>query len=185
MPGPGSYRIGEEERKEVLEVLDSGSLFRYGSFDDPKFLHKSYTFEQEFARYCGVEHALLTSSGTSALLVALMGLGWITILVGLTPRMARVVARRGRRLLAPGPETDLSLRVAELTATRAAALDAHATELRRIERSLHDGTQNRVVAVTVLVGAARRKLHRRGVRRVRWLGDPGLPVGPGGGMAFV
>ncbi len=44
----------------------------------------------------------------------------------------------------------------ELTATRAAALDAHATELRRIERSLHDGTQNRLVAVTVLLGAARR-----------------------------
>ncbi|MFK0120892.1 hypothetical protein, partial [Streptomyces sp. NPDC090994] len=29
-------------------------------------------------------------------------------------------------------------------ATRAAALDAHATELRRIERSLHDGTQDRI-----------------------------------------
>jgi signal transduction histidine kinase len=39
-------------------------------------------------------------------------------------------------------------------------LDAHATELRRIERSLHDGTQNRLVAVNVLVGAARRALTR-------------------------
>jgi hypothetical protein len=39
------------------------------------------------------------------------------------------------------PDTDLSLRVAQLSATRAAALDAHATELRRIERSLHDGTR--------------------------------------------
>lgn len=65
-----------------------------------------------------------------------------------------------RHLLGPGPDADLSLCGAQLTATRATALDAHATELRRIERSLHDGTQNRLVAVTVLLGAARRALSR-------------------------
>ncbi len=75
MPGPGSYWFGDEEKKEVLDVLESGYLFRYGSFDDPRFRHKAYSFEGEFARYCGVEHALLTSSGTSALLVALLGIG--------------------------------------------------------------------------------------------------------------
>ena len=75
MPGPGSYWFGEEEKKEVLDVLESGYLFRYGSFDDPRFRHKAYDFEQAYARYCGVDHALLTSSGTSALLVALMGVG--------------------------------------------------------------------------------------------------------------
>jgi len=52
------------------------------------------------------------------------------------------------------------LRVAELTATRAAVLDAHAMELRRIERALHDGTQNRIVAVSMLLGAARRAVAR-------------------------
>ncbi|ONK10533.1 sensor histidine kinase [Streptomyces sp. MP131-18] len=92
--------------------------------------------------------------------VALLGLGWVAIIFGLTPAMARVQARPGRRLLAAGPEADLSLRVAQLTATRAAALDAHATELRRIERALHDGTQNRLVTVTVLLGAARRMVAR-------------------------
>jgi signal transduction histidine kinase len=95
-----------------------------------------------------------------ALAAFLLGLGWIAIIVGLTPGMAQLQARRGRRLLSAGPEADLSLRVAELTATRAAALDAHATELRRIERSLHDGTQNRLVTVTVLLGAARRMVAR-------------------------
>jgi signal transduction histidine kinase len=92
--------------------------------------------------------------------VTLLGLTWTALTVGLTPVMARFLATRGRRWLAPGPETDLSLRVAQLTASRAAALDAHATELRRIERSLHDGTQNRLVATTVLLGAARRMLTR-------------------------
>ncbi|MEU6140176.1 sensor domain-containing protein [Streptomyces sp. NPDC047081] len=99
-------------------------------------------------------------SWPDALAVALLGLGWILIVLGLGPGMARLQARPGRELLAAGPETDLSLRIAELTATRAAALDAHATELRRIERSLHDGTQNRIVSVTVLLGAARRMVAR-------------------------
>lgn len=92
--------------------------------------------------------------------VGLLSVAWLVIVVMVLPGMARLQAWPGRRLLAPDPGTDLALRVAQLTATRAAALDAHATELRRIERSLHDGTQNRIVAVTVLVGAARRALAR-------------------------
>ncbi|MEH0639477.1 sensor domain-containing protein [Streptomyces bottropensis] len=97
---------------------------------------------------------------TQALAVSLVGVGWIAVILGLTPGMARLQARPARTLLRAGPDTDLSLRVAELTATRAAALDAHASELRRIERSLHDGTQNRIVTVTVLLGAARRMAAR-------------------------
>ncbi|GGP98102.1 sensor histidine kinase [Streptomyces mutabilis] len=99
-------------------------------------------------------------SWSDALAAALLGAGWVAILLGLGPGMARLQSGPGRRLLAAGPGVDLSLRVAELTTTRAAALDAHATELRRIERSLHDGAQNRLVSVTVLLGAARRMAHR-------------------------
>ncbi|MEV8503882.1 sensor domain-containing protein [Actinoplanes sp. NPDC051475] len=89
-----------------------------------------------------------------------LGVAWVAVAVGLGPAFARTQAYPGRRLLPPGADLDLALRVAELTATRAAALDAHAAELRRIERSLHDGTQNRLVGVTVLLGAARRALAR-------------------------
>ncbi|CAM5457011.1 sensor histidine kinase [Streptomyces griseorubiginosus] len=103
----------------------------------------------------GVAH-----SWPDALAVCLLGVGWIAIILGLAPALARLQASPGRRLLSAGPDADLSLRVAELTATRAAALDAHAAELRRIERSLHDGTQNRIVTVTVLLGAARRMVAR-------------------------
>lgn len=92
--------------------------------------------------------------------VALYGLALSAVFVALGPALARIQAWPGRRLLAPTGDTDLSLRVAQLTATRAAALDAHAAELRRIERSLHDGAQNRLVAVTVLLGATRRALAR-------------------------
>ncbi|GHG14792.1 MULTISPECIES: sensor histidine kinase [Amycolatopsis] len=92
--------------------------------------------------------------------VCLFGVATLVVSVLIMPLLARGQAWPGRRLLAPARGTDLVLRVAELTATRAAALDAHAVELRRIERSLHDGTQNRLVAVNVLLGAAKRALAR-------------------------
>ncbi|TQM80877.1 histidine kinase [Saccharothrix saharensis] len=97
---------------------------------------------------------------TGALAVALTGVFCAAFIAGLGPALVRVQEWPGRHLLAPPAGVDLSLRVAELTATRAAALDAHAAELRRIERSLHDGTQNRLVAVAVLLGAARRAVDR-------------------------
>ncbi|MGI8335862.1 sensor histidine kinase [Actinomadura scrupuli] len=98
------------------------------------------------------------SASASGVAILGVGLGVCFLLFG--PGIARLQAWPGRRLLAPTADTDLSLRVAQLSATRAAALDAHATELRRIERSLHDGTQNRLVAVTVLLGVTRRALAR-------------------------
>jgi signal transduction histidine kinase len=99
-------------------------------------------------------------STTGALWVGAMGLGWLLAVVFVGPVLAWLQAWPGRRLLGAGPGDDLGLRIAELTATRAAALDAHATELRRIERALHDGAQNRLVGVNVLLGAARRAASR-------------------------
>ena len=75
MPGPGMELIGEEEKKELLEVLDAGYLFRYGSPDNPAFKAKVYRLEQEVARLVGVKYAVAVNSGTSALHVALSGLG--------------------------------------------------------------------------------------------------------------
>jgi len=75
MPGPGMELIGDEEKKELLEVLASGYLFRYGSMDDPAFKAKVYKLEQEVAKRVGVPYAVAVNSGTTALLVALGGLG--------------------------------------------------------------------------------------------------------------
>jgi dTDP-4-amino-4,6-dideoxygalactose transaminase len=75
MPGPGSYLIGKEEIKEIMDVMESGHLFRYGDLNDPAFKHKVHTLEKEFAEYCGVPHALATSSGSSSLLIPLYALG--------------------------------------------------------------------------------------------------------------
>lgn len=75
MPGPGWYWIGEEEKQEVLEVISSGHLVRYGKLDDPKFQQKTRLFEQEFAAYCGAKHALATATGSLALVAAMKALG--------------------------------------------------------------------------------------------------------------
>ena len=75
MPGPGSELIGQEEIKEVLEVLESGWLFRYGSHEDPHFKGKVGRLESELADVVGTRHALAVNSGSSALLVALLGNG--------------------------------------------------------------------------------------------------------------
>jgi dTDP-4-amino-4,6-dideoxygalactose transaminase len=75
MSGPGSYWIGEEEKKQVLEVLASGHLSRYGDLQDPKFTRKVFKLEEEFAKYVGVPYALATSSGTSALMCCLLAVG--------------------------------------------------------------------------------------------------------------
>jgi len=59
----------------VLDVLQSGHLSRFGDLDDPRFKHKVYDLEREFAVFCGASHAVATNSGTSALLVSLHALG--------------------------------------------------------------------------------------------------------------
>jgi 8-amino-3,8-dideoxy-alpha-D-manno-octulosonate transaminase len=72
---PGYEIIGEEEEKEILEVLANKVVFRYGFDAERKGVYKVATFEKEFANYCGVDHALAVSSGTAALRVALAAMG--------------------------------------------------------------------------------------------------------------
>ncbi len=74
---PGFELFGDAERKEVNDVLESGVLMRYG-FDGARNGHwKAKELEQELQENLGVKHAQLTSSGTTALNVALavMGVG--------------------------------------------------------------------------------------------------------------
>ncbi|MFO7963815.1 MAG: DegT/DnrJ/EryC1/StrS family aminotransferase [Desulfobacterales bacterium] len=72
---PGFEWFGDEERKEVDDVLETGVLFRFG-FDQARKGHwKAQTFEKELSQKTGARHALLCSSGTAALSVALASCG--------------------------------------------------------------------------------------------------------------
>jgi dTDP-4-amino-4,6-dideoxygalactose transaminase len=75
VPGPGLDLIGDDEIAEVTEVLRTHHLSRFGRDDDPTFGAKVRRFEAEVAGLAGVGYALATNSGTSALWLALIGLG--------------------------------------------------------------------------------------------------------------
>ena len=72
---PGFEWFGEEERREVMDVLDTGVLFRYGFDQARKGNWKARTMEAEIARRMKAAHVLLCSSGTSALSIALAACG--------------------------------------------------------------------------------------------------------------
>jgi len=55
--------IGEEEKRAVLEVLESGNFYQG---------ERVRRFEENFARYIGRKHGIAVSSGTAALHIALL-----------------------------------------------------------------------------------------------------------------
>lgn len=77
---------------------------------------------------------------------------WVTI------GAARVQVSLARYLLAPTGTEELAVEVDELQTSRVAAVDSAEAERRRIERDLHDGAQQRLVALAASLGAARDRL---------------------------
>jgi len=71
----GAELIGKEEIQEVMDVLETGVLMRYGFDAERKGIFKVRQLEEEFARYCGAAYALGVTSGSCALKVALAALG--------------------------------------------------------------------------------------------------------------
>jgi signal transduction histidine kinase len=70
--------------------------------------------------------------------------------------VARLDELLAGRLLGPGGRRALQRRIGELAASRAGVVAAVHEERRRIERDLHDGVQQRLVALGMLLGRARR-----------------------------
>lgn len=68
---PGFEFIGEEERREIQQVIESGVLMRYGFDAARKGQWKSRELEQRLAAKLGARHAHVCSSGTAALSTAL------------------------------------------------------------------------------------------------------------------
>ncbi|WP_093864394.1 histidine kinase [Streptomyces sp. TLI_053] len=95
-------------------------------------------------------------------------LGYLAVLLAATasgllllfalPRAARVVARAEARLvsglLGPSRAQRLQERVDQLAVSRSDLIEAVDAERRRIERDLHDGTQQRLVSLAVNLGLA-------------------------------
>jgi signal transduction histidine kinase len=105
----------------------------------------------------GMVMALLVSNGAGAAVQALMVIVAVLALpLAAYPLAAWAGARAAlaRAILAP-PDAELDERLVEVTRSRARLVDAFEVERRRIERDLHDGAQQRLVALTVALGLAR------------------------------
>ncbi len=84
--------------------------------------------------------------------LAVFGLLVLLAAAQLTRGLAIADAAMSRRLL--GPPSDLAARVTELEISRERVVDAAEAERRRIERDLHDGAQQRLVALAMELGRA-------------------------------
>jgi signal transduction histidine kinase len=86
----------------------------------------------------------------------LLGVFYALLVWFVVPWLARRVASSTIGILTPRHYAELATRITALSTSRAAALAAHSAELRRIERELHDGAQNRLLGVVMMLGMAHR-----------------------------
>ncbi|MEV4167520.1 sensor histidine kinase [Nonomuraea dietziae] len=90
---------------------------------------------------------------------AAVGMSGAVVLLALAAFAVLAMGRAERRLadhfLGPGRHELMRRRIAELTATRSGIVRAVDDERRRIERDLHDGVQQRGVALAMLLGRAK------------------------------
>jgi signal transduction histidine kinase len=91
---------------------------------------------------------------------------WISAAIGLVALLAAPPLTRGlaaadaaftRWLIAPPRDAELKARVTQLEDSRDRVVDAAEAERRRIERDLHDGAQQRLVALAMELGRAKAK----------------------------
>ena len=104
----------------------------------------------------GAKFGEMVLRGTPTMAVsAAIGLALLLAAPQLTRGLAVADAAMSRFLL--GPPSDLAARVSELELSRERVVDAAEAERRRIERDLHDGAQQRLVALAMELGRAQAK----------------------------
>jgi len=72
---PGSEYFGAEEKKEVMDVLETGCLFRYNHEHLREGMWKAREMEDEAKRFTGAKFAHAVSSGSTAVTTALAAAG--------------------------------------------------------------------------------------------------------------
>ncbi|WP_157529201.1 sensor histidine kinase [Nocardia sp. NRRL S-836] len=98
------------------------------------------------------------NSFSSALPVALVGLALIPFAVMGTRWLGVLHGRFARAMLGPTRADALAIETERLQSSRARGVEAAEAERRRIERDLHDGAQQRLVAVAMGLGRAKSKM---------------------------
>jgi signal transduction histidine kinase len=94
-------------------------------------------------------------SPLATVLVGLAGLVLLWAAPYVMRGMAAAHAAAARAMLGPLTAKEMAVRVGQLEHSRARVVDAAEAERRRIERDLHDGAQQRLVALAMNLGRAR------------------------------
>ncbi|HVB43426.1 MAG TPA: sensor histidine kinase [Streptosporangiaceae bacterium] len=105
-------------------------------------------------------HMRLSHLGSAVFMVYLTvgGLAMLFLAPGLAAAVTRMETRLAPALLGPSRAQQLQRRVEVLAESRADLVEAADPERRRIERDLHDGTQQHLVSLAVNLGLARATL---------------------------
>jgi signal transduction histidine kinase len=104
-------------------------------------------------------HFFEITQGAGALACSAVGLaGLVLVAPWVTVGVAKVNVALARALLGPSPDATHAAQVQRLETSRSAAVDSAESERRRIERDLHDGAQQRLVALAAGLGAAKEKI---------------------------
>jgi signal transduction histidine kinase len=102
--------------------------------------------------------AYVVSSFQDTLVPAFVGFLLLCLAYVSSRWVAKVRGKMAVALLGPSKATLLRAEAAHLQASRARGVDAAEAERRRIERDLHDGAQQRLVAVAMSLGRAKNRL---------------------------
>jgi len=99
----------------------------------------------------------VTSGWGTVAAMAVGVVGLVMVAPWVTVGSARMNLALAQALLGPSRDVVHEAQVTRLETSRSAAVDSAETERRRIERDLHDGAQQRLVALAAGLGAAREK----------------------------
>ena len=128
------------------------------------FAVRGFTIAASWPSQAGLERPgmlyglIVVTTRQTAMLAGAEASAFLVMAAWLVPR---TIGAHARTALHPGRDLELEGRVQRLTETRDLAVDAAATELRRIERDLHDGAQARLVALGMNLRAVERMLPGR------------------------
>ena len=112
----------------------------------------------EGVRFPGAPVPAPTLDPTLMAFLATVGLLLLPVAASLSQLVITLHRGLVASLLCTSAERALRRQVESLRQSREAVLDVEATELHRIERDLHDGAQQRLVALTIDLGLAEEKL---------------------------
>jgi signal transduction histidine kinase len=140
--------LGVEIETPRIELDESGSYWR-------RYLNRMVDAQM----WRNVAYLVLTFPlHTFEFALGIVGVVILPVGVFVLPVIASLHVMLAKSLLGPNTTEQLTEKAERLQASRARGVDAAEAERRRIERDLHDGAQQRLVAVAMGLGRAKSKM---------------------------